>query len=108
MQSLKVNLFGMTYTVTPQLQRYENGRLAVAFNDHEGPYGVLTVNLPDQHLNEGEVFVKDWSEGEPLFQACLDAGWIKLMGREVNSGYVSPKVAILTGYLAELKERYES
>ena len=103
--TLEVNLYGSTYTVWPELLTYGNDRLAVCFNCDEGPFGVLTVNMPNDHLNDGEVFVKDWSEGEPLFKACLDAGWIKLTGREVMSGYVAPKVATLAGPLAELADR---
>jgi len=93
--------FGRAVTVNPQFLTYGNARTALCFNEQGEPFGVATVNMPDQHLNPGEVFIKDWSENEPLVQAMLAAGWIELTGREVLSGYVAPKVARFAGDLLE-------
>lgn len=94
-----------TFTVWPEVGHYSNGRLAIKFFDQEGPFSTITTNLPDQHLNEGEVFVKDWSENEVLVNALLEAGWLTLTGREVQSGYVFPKVMRLAGPLATLTNK---
>lgn len=95
--------FGETFTVHPEVSRYSmKDRLAISFYDEQGlPFSHLTVNLPDEHLNEGEVFVKDWSENAPLVLALTKAGWLERTGREVSSGYVFPKVMRLAGPLLE-------
>lgn len=95
--------FDQTFEVWPEASRYANGRLAISFVDNEGPFSKVTTNLPDQHLNEGEVFVKDWSENEALVNALLEAGWLTLTGREVQSGHVFPKVMRLAGPLLDLQ-----
>lgn len=97
---------GEDHKVHLETATYSNGRLALAFWT-EGeygpePYAKLTVNLPDEHLNEGEVFIKDWAENSWLVEDLLEAGWITKAGREVNSGYVFPLVARLAGPLADL------
>jgi hypothetical protein len=104
--TIEVTAYGETMTLTPNFGRYGQGRLAITFDCDEGPYGTLTTNLPNEHLNDNEVFVKYWSENGPLFEALLDAGWIVDTGREVMSGYVSPKVMRLAGALAEFKAQF--
>lgn len=97
--SLTITAFGATHEVHPEFGAYSNGRLAISFFDEEGPYAKLTVNMPDDHLDPGEVFIKDWSENEPLALALLDAGWIEYTGREVQAGFAIAKVARLAGPL---------
>jgi hypothetical protein len=98
--------FDQTFEVTPTFSRYANGnRIAISFYDEDGPFAHLTTNLPDQHLNQGEIFVKDWHENEALVEALLKAGWLELTGREVQSGHVFPKVMRLSGRLLQLAER---
>lgn len=94
--------WGATLTMTPRLGQYSNGRLAISFDCEDGPWGHLTINLPDQHLNEGEVFIKDWSENEGLPEVLIEAGWLIWTGREVSSGYVFPKVMRPAGPLLDL------
>lgn len=103
--TIDITAWGETHTCWVRRQSYSNGRLALDlwFEDDFGPapYGKITVNLPDQHLNEGELFVKDWAENEPIASALLEAGWITPTGREVNSGFVFPLVARAAGPLKE-------
>jgi hypothetical protein len=100
--TLKFSFYGEEVVVTPDFGRYGNGRLAIMFDSDEGAFGTLTVNCPNDHLDDGEVFIKDWSENEALVLALIDAGWIKYTGREVSSGFVYPKVATLAGPLLEV------
>lgn len=95
--------YDQTFTAVPEFGRYANGRLAIRLVDEEdgSPVCTLTTNLPDQHLNEGEVFVKHWAENEPIFDAMMEFGWLEDTGREVASGFVSPKVMRPTGPLLE-------
>ena len=91
--TITFDCFGEDLTVFPDLTAtYSNGRVAIMLISDEGPAGSLTTNLPDQHLNPGEVFIKDWSENAPAAQAAIDAGWLIPTGREVQSGFVFPKV----------------
>lgn len=90
--AIQVTSYGDTLTITPHLFEYGNHRLAIGFDCEDGPYAKLTVNLPDEHLNEGELFIKDWSENESMVAALLEAGWLELTGREVNAGFTFPKV----------------
>lgn len=99
---LTIRSYDQSFEVWPQTDHYSNGRLHIRFWCDEGPFATLTVNLPDQHLNEGEVFVKDWAENADLFAALLEEGWVTPTGREVQSGFVFPKVMRLTGPLSDL------
>lgn len=107
--SLTIDLdsWGETSRCTPEFKQYANGRLAIDLlywdDEMEGwfPHCHLTVNLPDQHLNEGEVFVKDWAENAPLVEQLIEQGWITPTGREVISGFVAPMVCRVSGNLKE-------
>jgi Domain of unknown function (DUF4313) len=100
---------GNSYSCHPRVQHYSNGRLALElWIEEDGmmePMGKITVNLPDEHLNEGEIFVKDWAENEILASTLLEFGWLEKTGREVNSGFVFPLVARPAGALKEFLDR---
>lgn len=99
--------FGEDYRLEPVFETYSNGRLAISlfFHDEEmdmmAPFAKVTTNIPDIHLNEGEVLVKDWSENAPLVAHLVEEGLLIPTGREVASGYVFPMVARLGGLLAD-------
>lgn len=103
--SFTFNSYGQDMVLTPEFARYSNGRLAVSilYRDEEMggdfPFAKLTVNMPEIHLNEGEVLIKDWAENAPLVDFLVGTGDIIPTGREVSSGYVFPMVARLSGPL---------
>lgn len=89
-----------------QKHKYSNGRLALTLTDGT-PIATLTVNLPDEPLRDGFVFIKDYAENEGVLQMLLDAGIVELTPklRKVKSGFVEiPCVKIneekLNEYLA--------
>jgi hypothetical protein len=98
---------GETDQVRPEMGQYANGRTAIKFlyfdEEMQGwfPHATLTINLPDQHMNDGEIFIKDYSENELLAATLLEFGWITLTGREVSSGYVFAQVARPAGPLLD-------
>src|SRR5438477_9297401 len=100
------NSFGEDYKLEPRFETYANGRLAISlwYLDEEmdmlAPFAKVTVNMPDIHLNEGEVLIKDWAENEELVAHLVERGWVIPTGREVSSGFVFPMVATLSGPLA--------
>jgi hypothetical protein len=102
MITYNITTWGTTTEVEPEFARYTNGRLCIKLWCDEGPFATLTVNLPDQHLNEGEVFVKDWAENEPVVEALMALGVLRDTGREVISGFVAPRVMVLDGSLKSL------
>jgi hypothetical protein len=106
------NSFGQDYDLIPRFSKYAAGdRVCLELwyeeeidegETYMAPFAKVTVNMPDIHLNEGEVLVKDWSENGPLVEALVEAGWLLPTGREVNSGYVFPMVARLGAPLQDL------
>lgn len=100
--TIKINLWGEDFYLMPELGVYSNARLAVSFTDVNGePFGTVTVNMPHDHLNDGEVAVKDWAENEPIVAQLIEAGWLVSTGRELSSGFVFPKIMTLGGPLAK-------
>lgn len=108
------NSFGQDFDLVPRFSTYAaGGRTCLEFwyeaHDEMGgeafsywePFAKVTVNMPDIHLNEGEVLIKDYSENGPLVEALVEAGWLIRTGREVSSGYIFPAVMRLGGPLLE-------
>ena len=77
---------------------YPNNRIALQLIDAEdgSPVAMVTVNLPDEQLNDDEVLIKDYSENEGMYQALVDAKVISEAISYVQSGFVEvPKCKIL-------------
>ena len=76
---------------------YGNGRLAVqAYTTDGEPAATVSVNLPDAPLNEGEFFLKDWSENEIISKALIERNIIEVLDRPlVKSGFVQVRTAKL-------------
>lgn len=87
------------WTCDLQKARYCNGRTALVLVDPEDGERVTTatVNLPDEPLAEGEVFIKDYAENEGMVAALQEAGVVQPTGRVVVSGYVTVPVCKLVG-----------
>jgi hypothetical protein len=98
--TLTFDCWGDTVTVVPELGRYGNGRLAISFSDDDGPFDTATVNMPDHPIGVGEVFVKTYSETQPLVEAMFAAGWIEHAGRSAQSGFVNIPAVRLVGDFA--------
>jgi len=64
-----------------RIERYpDNKRIAILVETKDGEaYAVLTVNFPEQPLEEGEFCIKSWSENEELVKACYDSGLVSGM-----------------------------
>lgn len=82
-----------------KFKAYSNGRTAIELVDHidGSPIAVATVNLPDEPLDESEVFIKDYSENEGMLVALINANIISYPISFVESGFVTiPKCKLLT------------
>ena len=80
---------------TLRFSRYPNDRLAIRLMCSEGPMAVATVNLPDEMLDEGYVFIKTYSENEGMLEALVSAGIVEDTGMRVNTGYVTVPICKL-------------
>lgn len=70
-------------------QYHNNGRLALRLVEIETgePWTTATVNLPDESLEFGRLFVKDYSENAGVADALVAAGLVQATGRLVSTGY---------------------
>lgn len=72
----------------------DNGRMAIRLVDIEDgiPMATVTVNMPDEHLEEGEVIVKNWAENYGLLNVLTEAGIVEDTRRRATSGYVKAPI----------------
>lgn len=72
--------------------QYDNGRRAIRLVSGGLPFAVLTVNLPDDPLEEGEIFVKTWSENAAIRDPILALGIFEDTGKRVPTGFTEAEV----------------
>ena len=62
----------------PIIGEYTNGRTAISLVDHitHEPIATATINLPDEDLEDGQAFIKDYSENVGMSEALTEAGII--------------------------------
>lgn len=71
--TVKIKFYDSIYNLQMREQQYQNGRTALVFNDGVEVFGVLTVNVPEVPLREGEIIVKTYSENEQWVPQVLKA-----------------------------------
>jgi hypothetical protein len=87
--------------------QYANGRTALLLVDAKtgDSIAVATVNLPDEHIARGEVFIKDHSENQGMLAALEKAGIVRATGETVPAGFVQvPKAMLLIPEMSEFKK----
>jgi hypothetical protein len=96
-QPYKYNCLGTVYNVRLEKHKYANGRTALILADANDGEQVAcaTVNLPEHDLQPGEVFIKTWSENEPMLDFLVRNNIVIDTGREVPTGYVKARVCKL-------------
>ena len=76
--------------------RYSNSRIAYqAICSNGEVFMKITVNLPEEdnaQLEDGEFFVKTWSENEPYIDTILKSGLFIDTGKRVETGFVTASV----------------
>src|SRR4051812_37940010 len=74
---------------TLDFQRYDNGRIGLVLLDARDAeeVAVATVNVPEAHLGENQVLIKDYSENHGMLAALERAGILRATGRSVRSGF---------------------
>jgi len=76
---------------------YFNGRLALRLIDGVSgePIATCTVNIPDEPQEDGEVFIKNYSENSGMVDALVAADVIYPTHRKFPSGFVQIEVCKL-------------
>lgn len=72
--------------------RYDNGRIAITISSDGVPFRILSVNLPESPLEDGEIFVKTWSENAAIREPILALGIFEDTGKRVPTGFTEAEV----------------
>lgn len=92
------------------------GAMVVILIFHPGDGEPISVNLPEQSdlLEEGEFFIKDWSDKEHIVKKLVEHGLVTILDKpRIPSGHVMVAAAkinedALTDFTAEEAERYHA
>lgn len=82
-------------------REYANGRTAIqlmSFDEEyqaDVPFATATVNLPDEYITVGEVFIKNYSENEGMLMFLVKNNIVAPYHRVVKSGHVQIPVCNL-------------
>lgn len=71
---------------------YSGGGLAIQYIGDDGLLAVLTVNIPDADLEDGEFAIKNWSGNESVAQAAMATGLFIDTGKRIPTGFVEAQV----------------
>lgn len=73
--------------------QYLEGNVAIYLTEpNHSLYTTLTINLPDK-LEEGEFFIKNWSENEELAPSVLkETDLFEDTGKKVKTGFVEAPI----------------
>lgn len=66
--------------------RYGNGAPALVFRDRGQVIAKLTVNLVNEELKPGEVFIKSYSENKGLIEQLVARGWVYVLQEMTPAG----------------------
>jgi hypothetical protein len=97
MKTYELNTTYANYTVyLINAGSYANGRKAIRIVDVEdgSPIMTATVNLPDVHLEEDEVIIKNYSENEGCLPFLVANGVVSPAIRGVGHGMAVVKLLI--------------
>jgi len=69
--------------------QYFNNRQSIRGYDKERlPQLIVTVNLPDEPLDNNQVFIKNYAENEGILECLVDYGIVKPISK-IQIGYVT-------------------
>jgi hypothetical protein len=90
---LDVNFYGEIHHTNIHITQYGSSRIAILLQEQDGePFGTLTVNLPDEEIEDGEIIVKTWSGNEPLADAAMKSGLFSDTGKRLKTGFVEAQI----------------
>lgn len=75
-------------TLTLAKTKYHNDRIAIVVIDSKAePYARLTVNLPDEHLEPDEIFVRQLDSNQEIIPPILRLGIFEETTMSVKNGH---------------------
>lgn len=78
----------LDYECDVVFERYFTGNTAMRLDCNGERIAMCTLNLPEiDQLEEGEVFIKNYSENEGMLDALINAGVVEDTGRKVQYNY---------------------
>ena len=86
---------------------YSNGRPAIIVVEPKTgeQWAVLTCNLVDCDIPDGEFAVKTWSENREISEACYNTGIFEDTGKRLSNGLVQAEIwKMAKGYVLEKME----
>lgn len=97
MKKTTIIIAGQSFSVSIDTSRtYGNGRPAITLVEDDGlTFAVLSVNVPDVHLEPGEVIIKTYSEGEGMLEFLLHHKIVSEPKRWIKTGWVEIPVVDL-------------
>lgn len=107
MKNAKVIFGGEECGVT--LHKYAgNGRTCIRLHMVETgePMATATINIPETHISESEIAIKDWRENAHMVEALISAGVILCPHRSVISGGGMVEIALKADDIIEKKCDY--
>lgn len=86
--------------------KYQCGQTRISMVTEEGkPMHIATVAIPDVHIDDDEVIIKDYSENEGIYNCLVTEGVVHPHHRTIRSGFVELYVCKLTqAVIDQLKE----
>jgi hypothetical protein len=82
--------FGNKADVSIWFRQYPNKRVGIAILDNEGmPFATATVNIPEEKIEDDEVFIKDYSENAGMLSFLVKNNIVAEPHRFVKSGWVT-------------------
>ena len=78
------------------VREYGNGRTALQLVDAKTsePIATATVNVPDEHLEENEILIKNYSENTGMLAALVGAGIVTDTGKTIKTGFITIPICI--------------
>jgi hypothetical protein len=74
------------------LTQYEDGTPAIVVLEGDDLYAKLSVNIPEQKLEENEFCIKTWSENEELARIVMESGLFEDTGNRVTCGFTEAQI----------------
>lgn len=74
-----------------QKAQYGNKRIAlvIVMKETGKRYGILTTNVPELTLEDGEFAVKTWAENKEIAEVIFDTGIFEDTGKRAKNEFVS-------------------
>ena len=87
----------MKWDCVVEKHAYQNGRTCLQLVDSEDgePIATATINVPEIHLEQNEVIIKNYSENEGILDCLIENEYIVKTGKQVEIGFTTCEICLL-------------